>query len=70
VKRRASCIIAAADPGTVAGLADELAHRVQEVDVVAGEIVDAPERGEGRQLQSVVADQPSDDRPILLFDVA
>ena len=37
-----------ADPGTVARLADQFAHRMQEVDVVAGEIVDVLERREGR----------------------
>ena len=64
-----SCIIAAADPSTVAGLTDELAHRVEEIDVVAGEIVDALECWQSRQFQSVIADQPSDDSPILLFDL-
>jgi hypothetical protein len=70
VKRRSGSIIAAPDPGTIASLTHELAHRVQEVDVVAGEIVDPLESWQGRQFQSIVADQPSDNRPILLFDVA
>jgi hypothetical protein len=62
-------IIAAPDPGTVPRLADQLTHRVQEVDVVAGEIVDVLECREGWQFQSVIADQPPDHRPILLLDL-
>lgn len=37
-------IIVALDPGTVAGLTDQLAHRVQEFDVVACQVVDELER--------------------------
>ena len=70
VERCLGGIIAPSDARAVACLAHQFAHRVQEVDVVAGEIVDAPECGERRQFQSVVADQPSDHSPVLLFDVA
>ena len=66
----ARSIIAAPDSGTVAGLAHEFTHRVQEIDVVAGEIVDPFQCWKGRQFQSIVANQTADDRPILLFNVA
>jgi hypothetical protein len=69
VKRREASIIAAPDPSAVARLADQLAHRVQEVDVVAGEIMDVLERREGWQFQPVIADQPTNNGPILLFDL-
>ena len=70
MKRREGSVIAAPDPGTVARLADQLAHRVQEVDVVAGEIMDVLQRREGRHFQPVIADEPTDDGPILLFNMA
>ena len=53
VKGCCGSIIAAPDSGTVAGLAHAAsAHRVQEIDIVAGEVVHPLQRGKGCQLRT------------------
>ena len=60
-------VIAAGDAWTTAGLAHQLANRMEKVDVVVGEVVDPLERGRRWPLQSVVANQPATTAQFLLL---
>ena len=62
-------VVAPGDARTTACLTHELANGMQEVDVVAGQVVDPLERGQRWPLQSVVANQTAHNRPILLFNL-
>src|SRR5713226_7523947 len=63
-------IVDAPDAGTVAVLAHELLHRLEEVDVQAGEPIDAPELGiGGLGGEAIIADELAHDGPVLLLDV-
>ena len=63
-------VVAASDVWTTSGLAHQLPHRMEEVDVVAGQVVDPFERGQGWPLQSVVANQTADHGPVFLLNLS
>ena len=63
-------VIAACDAGSAADLLGEFADRVEEIDVVASEVVHTLQCGQGWRLQALVAHQTPNDRPVLLFDEA
>src|SRR6266566_1984675 len=63
-------IVDAPNAGTVAVLAHELLHRLEEVDVQPSEPIDAPELGiGGLGGEAIIADELTHDGPVLLLDV-
>ena len=69
VKRRLGELVTACDAQTSARLAHQLPHGMQEVDVVARQVMDPLERGQGWPLQAVVANQAAHNRPVFLLHV-
>ena len=62
-------VIAAGDARSAADLLGESADRVEEIDVVASQVVHTLQCGQGWRLQALVAHQTPNDRPVLLFDL-
>jgi hypothetical protein len=67
--RRLGRIIASGDARTAADLLGEFAYRMQEVHVVASQLVDALQGGQSGRFQALVANQASHDSPVLLLDL-
>ena len=62
--------IAAHGAGADARLGDELLHRLEEVDVQAGDAVDGGQLGMGGLgREAIIADEAADDGAVLLFDM-
>ena len=66
---RLGSVVAPRDSSTTADFFGQLAHRVEEVDVVPTQLVDALESGERRCFQTLVAHQAAHHSPILLLDL-
>src|SRR5437016_12063677 len=66
---RLSHVVTPCYPRTTAHLFGQFAHRVQEVHVVAGQLVDPLESGQRGRFEALVADQATYDCPVLLLDL-
>ena len=66
---RLSRVIAPRYPSTTAHLFSKFAHRVQEVHIVAGQLVDPLEGGQRWRFEALVADQATHHCPVLLLDL-
>jgi hypothetical protein len=62
-------VIASGDARAAADLLGEFAHRVQEVHIVASQLVDSLQGGQSGRFKALVANQASHDRPVLLLDL-
>ena len=66
---RLSHVVAPCYPRATAHLFGQFAHRVQEVHIVAGQLVDPLEGGQCWRFEALVADQAPHHRPVLLLDL-
>jgi hypothetical protein len=67
--RRLGRVVASGDARAAADLFGELAHRVQEVHIVARQLVDPPQRSQRGRFQALIANQAAYDCPVLLLDL-